>query len=147
MNDTFSVGEADRFEHLDGDVDRSVHRQPSSLFDQSGECLALNIFEHQPRCIVLQAGVIQRHDVRVGELAHDEGFVQQGLDAGAVVASRPRLQPQSLDGDAPLELGVLGEVDLPLGASAQSTHDLETADTGGLWLAGHAPITAEMGGP
>ena len=72
------------------------------------------------------ADVVHLHHVGVGELAQRARLAQQEPARPRVAARRV----QQLDGDAPIELGIVGAVDLAHAAAAQQRQHQVAADRG-----------------
>ena len=113
-------GVEDQQHHLDG-----ARRRHAPLTAQVlGQAAALDVLEHQIGIAVLLAGVEDRHDVGMAQLADRARLVHQRLLARLV----PALQVQRLDGDLALQVGVMGQVDDALRPGAENAEDVEFAD-------------------
>ena len=110
-----------------------AHRQPPVLPQIVLQRGALDVFEHQERPGVVQAGLVHGDHVGVLELAEVASLFERvagslplrGLTAGG---RRQRRAFQELDGHQPVEMGVVALEYVALQAAAQHFDDLEPPD-------------------
>ena len=88
---------------------------------RSRQRLARQVLHHEVGGAVMLADVVQRADVRVVQPGDGLGLA---LEAGTAVGVGAELGRQDLDGDAAIEAGVAGLVDLAHAARADGGLDL-----------------------
>ena len=125
MHDPGAMREGQALGNLDraGDRLRRIHRSLRQPRRQRG---AVELLHHQEHRAVLLADVVQRADVGMGEGGNRRRFPFEARPPSGVVAELPR---QHLDGDAALEPGVPGGVDLAHATGAQRIRDLVGTET------------------
>ena len=112
-----------------GDLDRAgdrLGRRHRSLRQPRRQRLAVELLHHQEHRAVLLTDVVQRADVGMGERGDRRRFAFEAGPPPGIVAELPR---QHLDGDAAIEPGVPGGVDLAHATGPQRIHDLVRAET------------------
>jgi hypothetical protein len=103
------VGEVQRGEDLDGDVHGPGDAQGGTFPDQRLEVRALDVLHHDVVRWPVGPDVVDGDNVGVGDFGGGAGLL---LETREKVGIGRVLPAEELDGDDPLEQGVLGPVDL-----------------------------------
>ena len=111
-----------------GDQPGGLGEAQAASTEPGRQVAPVHVFGHDvTSAVVGPAHVVDRHDVRVGEPGDDPGFVEVRLD----VHGPGRLDVEGdLDGDVPVELRVVGQVDPTETALAQDPDHAVSADVG-----------------
>ena len=108
MHQPLLVGVVQRLGHRRHQFDRFVDRKPG-LLEPRGEVGAVDVLRDDEAGAVLGAAdIVDGHDVRVVEVGDGAGFGQVGF---GVFGPSHQLAVRHLDGDEPLQLVVVGQVD------------------------------------
>ena len=129
MHEPLLVGVMQRLRHRRHQFDGFVQRQPG-LLEPGGEVGAIDVLRDDVAGAVFGATDIEdRNDVRMIEVGDGTGFGQVGIGGFGVIH---QLAVRQLNGDEPLQLIVVGQIDE---AEAALTEDLLYAvATNVLWL-------------
>jgi hypothetical protein len=124
VDDAMAVRVLHGVEDLQHHLDGAWCRQAALLAQLLCEGATLDILEHEVGIAVLFAGIEDRHDVRVAQLADCARLVHQCAFACLVPAG----EMQRLDGDLALQMGIVGQIDDALCPGAEHAEDVELAD-------------------
>jgi hypothetical protein len=116
----------ERFENLLRDLERlfNGHRPASKPF---GERVAFDEFEDKKLRAVRFGEIVNSRDAGVIERGHGLRFAVETRDAVRIARIRLR---QHLDRDAPIQLGVVREIDLAHPAGPKKADDFVRSETG-----------------
>jgi len=126
MDDAFLVRRGHPPRGLERDLDRPLLREGPG-FEPVAQRLSLEELRDGVRDALVEAEIVDREDVRVGERRDSLGFALESLP-------RVRVHGQSLgedlDRDLAVEPGVLGAIDLSHASGPQDREDLVGAESG-----------------
>jgi hypothetical protein len=115
--------------HLGHEPDGLRRRQRPLGGDQVGEGLALDVFHDDVRDPVQLDDVVDRDDVGVGEAPGGRRLLMDALpQLGVLFRSESEIPADGLDGDLPVELGIVSPVDDPHRASTELGENPVAAD-------------------
>ena len=126
MDDALAVRPIERVRDLDAVAQRLLEGQ-RAVHQSRLERVPLDVFHDQILDVVLSSDVVERADVRMGELGDR---LRLALEALPRLGGRHRLLGQHLDRDDAIQPGVLRLVDLAHPTGADRREDLVGAETG-----------------
>ena len=110
VNDSLPVGEFQRQAAFKRDFDDALDRQQIGDLAKVLQRRAVHILHDDVAVVLRHVGVVDRHDVRMNQLADQGGFVQENLtEAPAQVGVDARRLADKLDGDVPVRERILAE--------------------------------------
>ena len=128
MHQPLLVGVVQRLGHRRHQFDRFVERQPG-LLEPRGEVGAVDVLrDDEAGALLGAADIVDGNDVRMVEVGDGAGFGQIGF---GVFGPGDQLAVRHLDGDEPLQLVVVGQVDEAEAALAQDPLDPVATDLAG----------------
>ena len=125
MDDAGAMRRVERARDLDGQRERGVDWQRPLCQPSLSERLAVEQLHHEERRAVVLADVVQRADVRMGQLRDRARFAIEALAELRIGGERGG---QHLDGDRAVEPRVARAIDLAHPAGAEGRQDLVRAE-------------------